>query len=307
MRKFSDKATFYKRRTFISNVVKAAGAATFLSIPEYGHSALPAEQGKEYTVQDVIDIILKEIPGAPFNDTVDTIKSGTAGQKVTGIATTMFATVEMIRQAAKMNANFIIAHEPTFYNHRDDPDWVANNSVVKQKQDLLNRHGIVVWRFHDYWHAYRPDGILHGVLNKTGWINYYRPQEGGLKIPVTSLKKIIEHLKSSLGINYVRFIGELDQRCEKIALLPGAWGGQRQVSVVENEKPDLLIVGELQEWETAEYIRDTRAFGSKTALIVLGHAVSEEPGMEWLVEWLQPKIPELKVSHLPSGNPFKWV
>jgi hypothetical protein len=68
-----------------------------------------------------------------------------------------------------------------------------------------------------------------------------------------------------------------------------------------------LIVGEVSEWETAEYIRDANLLGSKIALIVLGHALSEEPGMEWLVEWLQPKLPGTKIIHIPSGNPFTWV
>ncbi|MES1182038.1 MAG: Nif3-like dinuclear metal center hexameric protein [Flavobacterium sp.] len=307
MHKLSGFNNFYKRRTFISTALKAASAATLISIAETGHSTSSAVDKKEYTVQDIMDIILKEIPEAPLKQTVDTLKSGSATQPVTGIITTMFATVDIIKQAAKLKANFIIAHEPTFYNHLDDTDWVANNTIVKEKQDLLKQHGITVWRFHDYWHTYKPDGIMHGVLKKTGWLKYYKGDEPGLTIPAMPLKKIIELFKSSLGIEHVRVIGDPDQSCQKIALLPGAWGGQRQVSVAESDKPDLIIVGELQEWETAEYIRDARALGSKIALIVLGHSVSEEPGMEWLVDWLQPKVPELKITHIASGNPFKWV
>jgi hypothetical protein len=68
-----------------------------------------------------------------------------------------------------------------------------------------------------------------------------------------------------------------------------------------------LIVGEVSEWETAEYIRDANLLGKKIALIVLGHSVSEEPGMEWMVDWLQPKLSDVKVTHVASGNPFTWV
>jgi putative NIF3 family GTP cyclohydrolase 1 type 2 len=89
--------------------------------------------------------------------------------------------------------------------------------------------------------------------------------------------------------------------------MPGAASGQSQVSFMEKEKPDVLVVGELREWETAEYVRDAQSMGSKTALIVLGHSVSEEPGMEYLVEWLQPKLSGLKVTHVPSKSPFTWV
>jgi putative NIF3 family GTP cyclohydrolase 1 type 2 len=296
-----------KRRSFITTTIKAAGAASLLTTPFTSQAGDFFSDAKEYTVQDVMDIILKEIPGAPFKQTVDTLKSGTAGQKVTGIVTTMFTTVALIEEAAKLGANFVIAHEPTFYNHLDDPKWVPGNNVVKQKQALLNKYGIAVWRFHDYWHDYNPDGITHGVLRKAGWLNYYKTGSPVLNLPPATLKDIALHLKTTLNIQHLRVIGNLNQVCSTAALLPGACGGQAQVGAVEENHPDVLIVGELSEWETAEYIRDARQLGAKTALIVLGHSVSEEPGMEWLVDWLQPKVPELKITHIPSADPFTWL
>jgi len=300
-----------ERREFITNSIKAAGAITlpvaFLAVPETGRSNNRALQTGSYTVQDVINIILKEIPGAPFKQTVDTIKSGNADQQVTGIVTTMFPTVDVIREAVKKNANFIIAHEPSFYNHTDDTKWVAQNDVLKQKQELLQQHQIVIWRFHDYWHAYRPDGILYGVLKKAGWLSYFQPGKWVINIPSVSLRDLVDHCKTSLGISHVKVIGDLSQKCEKIGLIPGGAGGQIQITLAENEKPDVLIVGEVHEWETAEYIRDGRLLGSKTSLVVLGHSVSEEPGMEWLVEWLQPRVPGLPITHIASGDPFIWM
>jgi putative NIF3 family GTP cyclohydrolase 1 type 2 len=54
-------------------------------------------------------------------------------------------------------------------------------------------------------------------------------------------------------------------------------------------------------------MRDTNLLGEKRALIVLGHNVSEEPGMEYFVEWLQPKLPQVKITHIASGDPFTWL
>ncbi|HMG67625.1 MAG TPA: Nif3-like dinuclear metal center hexameric protein [Chitinophagaceae bacterium] len=295
--------TDLNRRKFIESSLKTAGAAALLTIPPADLFAAK----KEYTVQEIIDIILKDIPGAPFKETVDTLKSGNGDSKVTGIVTTMFATVDVIKKAAAQKANFIIAHEPTFYNHADDVSWTGENDVVKQKQELLRQSNITVWRFHDQWHAHKPDGIMYGVLKRTGWLRYNKEAEHIFNIPVSSLKSITGHLKTSLGIEHVRMIGDLDASCEKIALLPGASGGQRQISIVEKERPDLVIVGELHEWETAEYIRDGKSSGSKTSMIILGHGVSEEPGMDWLAEWLRPKIEGININHIPSGNPFKFV
>lgn len=295
------------RRNFISNTIKSASGFALLGL----HASFAGENflsgRKSFTVQEIINIILKEGRLDPLNETVDTIKSGQADQQVTGIVTTMFPTIEVIEAAAKRNANFIIAHEPSFYNHWDDTAWVKNNSIVKQKQQLLEKYKMVIWRFHDYCHALKPDAISYGVAKKTNWLPYYQSGQIILTIPSVSLRQLVQHLKSSLGIAHVRIIGNPEQKCERIALLPGAWGGQRQVSIVETEKPDVLIAGEVSEWETAEYIRDAGLLGAKTSLIILGHAVSEEPGMEWLVEWLQPKLADLQITHIASGDPFTWL
>lgn len=264
------------------------------------------QHNAKMTIQQVIDLILTSIPGAPFRETVDTIKSGDGQQEVKGIVTTMFATIDVIKKAASLGANFIIAHEPTFYNHRDETTWLENSDVFRYKNDLLKKHAIVVWRFHDYWHTHRPDGVLMGVLTKLGWKDLYNSENPRMvEIPTMSLQDLIAHAKKSLGIRQVRFIGDPTQMCKRVALLPGAAGGRPQIELLQKEKPDVLIVGEIAEWETAEYIRDAQAMKVPMSLVVLGHAESEEPGMEWLVSWLQPKVKGVGVSHIPSHYPFK--
>ena len=283
----------YKRRDFLGNVVKA-GAAGILVNPMLGQFTMV----EALTVSQVIERIIAEVPGGKLAETVDTLKSGSGDQVVTGIVTTMFATVKVIQAAAKIKANFIIAHEPTFYNHLDDPNWVENDQTVKEKKELLEKNQITVWRFHDYWHRMKPDGILHGVLLKTDWLTYNPKEENVFQVPAQSLGDIIRHLKDSLKIPRIRYIGDESANCSIVVLLPGAGGGQNQVKMMINSKADLLIVGESSEWETPEYIRDSRAFGKSVSLIVLGHAYSEEPGMEYLVQWLHPKVPGIKITHI---------
>jgi putative NIF3 family GTP cyclohydrolase 1 type 2 len=292
---FSSSST---RREFVTGSLAAVGLAAFPATA----SVLP--QGK-LSVQQVIDLILKEIPGTPFEKSVDTLKSGRADQEVTGIVTTMFATVEVIRKAIDRKANFIIVHEPTFYNHLDETEWLKNDTVYSFKKKLLEEHQIAIWRFHDCWHMHNPDGIRMGVLTALGWKEYYDAANPRIiTIPPTSLKKIITYSKDKLNINYVRMIGDPEQVCKRILLMPGASGGRSQIQALEKEKPDLLICGEVAEWETSEYIRDAMAMGLQRSLIVLGHAQSEEPGMQWLVQWLQPKVPGLSVTHIEASNPF---
>ncbi|MDQ4140403.1 MAG: Nif3-like dinuclear metal center hexameric protein [Bacteroidota bacterium] len=261
------------------------------------------------TVKQVIDIILKEIPGAPFATTVDQLRSGSMEQEVKGIVTTTFPTLEVIEQTAKLGANFIIAHETPFYNNQDETDWLQKDEVYLHKIALLKKHNIALWRFHDYWHAHKPDGILMGTLTTLGWDKFYNAENPRLltlpkPLPV---KAIVDLTKTKLGISTVRLVGDLKQSCQRIYLALGYMDSKRQIAAIEEFKPDLFISGETREWETVERVRDGRLMGQKTSLLVLSHAVSEEAGMQYAVKWMQPKVPGIKITHVAANNPFVFV
>lgn len=296
------------RREFVYSFSAVLGVSVIASAPLQLLASASKANKESFTVQEVINIILKSIPGAPFKQTVDTIKAGDPGQTVTGIVTTMFATVEVIEKAAALGANFIIAHEPTFYNHPDDTGWLHKDEVYQNKKSLLDKHKIVVWRCHDYIHAHQPDGVMMGNIVALGWEKYADPQKPYLiNLPAASLSSIIDHTKSKLGIKHLRFVGNKNQQCSKIVFIPGSAGGKMQINAIASQKPDLLIVGEVDEWETSEYVRDLRAAGKNTSLLVLGHIVSEEQGMEWLAKWLQPQVGGIKVQHIAPGDAFDWA
>lgn len=295
------------RRKFIRNGSLMLGGAALMHIPAVSLAKGILNNQEQYTVQNIIDLIIKEAKLAPFKDTVDTIKFGSADQIVTGIVSTMFPTVAVIEKAVSLKANLIIAHEPTFYSATDNMAKQETNAMIQKKQVLLKEHGIVIWRFHDYSHFMQPDMITLGVKKKMGWEPYQKKGDQLINIPTTTLKQLIHQLKKNLSIQHLRAIGDLQQSCSSIALLPGAWGVQAHINTIEKNNPDVLIIGELVEWETAEYIRDARTMGSKTALIVLGHSVSEEPGMELFVDWLSPKLPGMPITHIASGDPFLWI
>ncbi len=287
--------------------IQLLGSSPLLLMPLAGFSLHHTNREQNITIQQVIDLILKSIPGAPFPNSVDTIKAGDATQAVTGIVTTMFATIDVIKKAAELGANFIIAHEPTFYTHLDETKWLETDEIYQFKMALLNKHHITVWRFHDAIHAHRPDGVLTGVLTALGWSKMADPKIPNLiTLPPSSLRSIIELAKKKLNIPHVKYIGDKNQVCSRIVIMPGAVGVRTQIYSVGKQKPDLIICGEISEWETGEYIRDLQASGAKTSLLVLGHSVSEEPGMEWLVTWLKPQLPQITITHIPSGNPFSW-
>ena len=298
---------YHNRRKFIFNLSQVVAATAFLTIPFAGNAASFIEVNEDVTVGQIIDKFIGQIAGAPFPATVDTLKSGNRDIKVTGIITTMFATIEVIKRAIALNANFIIAHEPTFYNHADETQWLANDDVYQYKAQLLKEHNIAVWRNHDYIHSLKPDGVGAGVLKQLNWGAYLKPELGNvLVLPPTTLSSLIAYLKTKLSIGTLRYIGDPAQSCQKILFLPGAAGGKRQISEAGKIKPDVLIVGEIQEWETAEYIRDTRATGKAISLIVLGHIDSENGGSAYMKDWLDKNVSGVKVTHIHAGNAFSF-
>lgn len=254
-----------------------------------------------YTVGEIMDAFIAEVPHAPFENTVDTLKTGSRDQVVTGVVTTMFATITVIQKAIKLKANFIIAHEPTFYNHLDETEWLENDPVYQFKANLLKKHGIAVWRNHDYVHSLKIDGVQAGVVDELGWNAYYQ-QKAVLEIPSTSLRGLISHIKTKMKLPALRYVGDLDQSISKVLLLPGAMGGRRQMELTMEEKPDVIIVGESPEWETPEYVRNANEMGEKLSLIVIGHSASEEGGSEFLAKWLKDNFKTLPIRHIPSKN-----
>lgn len=259
------------------------------------------------TIQDVIDTILQAIPGASLEETVDTFKSGDPSQEVTGIVTTFLASYGVVQRTADLGANLIVTHEPTYYNHLDEVAWLEDDPVYAAKRQLIEDNGIVIWRFHDYWHRHRPDGIRTGLAKALGWEAYADADPALYQLPPTTLGDLVASLKEKLGIHTVRVVGDLGMSCHSVALLAGAAGGRRQIRFLGREDVDVLVCGEINEWEASEYARDALAEGKHKALIVLGHANSEEPGMEWLVEWLRSRFSDIPITHVPVGDPFHFL
>ena len=70
---------------------------------------------------------------------------------------------------------------------------------------------------------------------------------------------------------------------------------------------EVLLCGEIHEWETSEYVRDALRLGHRKALVVFGHAASEEAGMQEIVPWLQARLPRVVITFVPTGHPFLWL
>ncbi|MFB9326101.1 Nif3-like dinuclear metal center hexameric protein [Paenibacillus aurantiacus] len=256
------------------------------------------------TVQTIIDRLIA--PVGLLEQTVDTLKSGSPDKPVRKVAVVMTATYAIIKQAVDTGADLIIAHEPTYYNHLDETNWLEGDPVYEKKRELIESSGIAIFRLHDYIHEYEPDGILSGMLHALGWEAYADPDNQLLlTLPpdeAGTVGDLAAYLKRRLGMDSLLLAGDPDMAVSRIGFLPGAPGGRLQMDVLRTGGIDLLIAGETNEWETNEYVRDAVDMGFAKALLVTGHQKSEEAGMATVAEMLRAQLPELLVDVI-AGPP----
>jgi putative NIF3 family GTP cyclohydrolase 1 type 2 len=240
--------------------------------------------------------------------TVDTVKAGELDSPVTGIATTFSATMDVLQRAVARGANLIVAHEPTFYDHLDETAWLGSDPVYEAKRDYIQKHKLVVWRFHDHAHSApgQPDLVLKGMVAGLGWEAFQSPTNPYLfTVPVTRLEDLAREVKRRMGIRTLRVVGDKDLKVARIAFAPGAAGRDTQIKALAGDV-DVLVVGESREWETVLYVVDAMGQGRRKGLILMGHDVSEELGMQECAAWLRAFVSEVPVEFLPAGEPF-WM
>lgn len=240
--------------------------------------------------------------------TVDTLKAGDPNTVVTGVVTTFMDTYPVLEQAVASGKNLIITHEPTFYNHPDDQTPLAADPVQQQKLAYIREHHLVVWRFHDTWHMRQPDGILAGMIEQFGWRQYQSSTDPHhFTLPATTVGKIASALQVRTQARAIRIVGDAAMAVTEVELMPGASGSDRQIAALEKDNVQLLVAGESREWETVPYVIDAAAQGRHKALILLGHEVSEEAGMDECARWLRTLFPGMPIVFIPAGEPFQTV
>jgi len=227
---------------------------------------------------------------------------------VTGVAVTMMATLDVLERASARGLNFVITHEPTFYAHLDIPEGMPEaDPVWAEKRAFIEKHNMVIWRFHDHWHMRHPDGIEAGVVHDLKWENFQTPENQYLFVlPETTLQKLAEEVASKLRSPVVRVVGEPDMKVTRVGLSPGAAGFEHETHALERNDVQVLLVGETREWETVEYVADAATEHRNKALIVIGHIPSEQPGMEECSGWLKTFVKDVQIEFVPAKQPF-WT
>jgi putative NIF3 family GTP cyclohydrolase 1 type 2 len=282
------------RRSFL---VSAAAIATAPLSTVHARAALPAA--------DVIQRI-KDHVGVPWRtETVDRIIAGSPQTAVKGIATTMMSTMDVVQRAASSGRNMIVTHEPTFYSHQDGVDQLKDDPAYRFKDAFIRDHDIVIFRFHDHWHARRPDGIATGMKQALGWEKYASPDNPRrFTLPPTTLGDLAREMQSRLQVRTMRVVGDAALPVTHVAASWGYFTFTPANTPLARPDVDVFVVGETREWETVEHAQDLIASGARKGLIVLGHVVSEQAGMKYCADWLKGFVTEVPIDFVPAAEPF---
>lgn len=286
-------------------MIRSHRGATLLAFLASAASA----QGTAPTAGQVIGRI-REHSGIPAPaPTVDTFKAGDPAARVTGIAVTMMATLDVLKRAVERGDNLVITHEPTFYSHRDTIAVLESegDKVLAAKRKYIADHGLIIWRFHDTPHQMKPDMIRAGTIHALGWDSLSRGGDTEVfDLPPAKLGALANQVGGKLGARAVRISGDPSVTVSSAVLTEGFPGFAANRHAIQRASPDVVIIGEDHEWETIEYVVDAISAGQIKGLIVLGHIASEQLGMEEFTRWLRPIVPGVRVDFVATSDPFRF-
>jgi len=230
----------------------------------------------------------------------DVFKAGKPETTVRGIATSGMSTFDVLRRAAAAGRNFVITHEPTFYNDRDVTTTLEADPVYRAKQRFIAEHDLVIWRFHDHAHMMRPDPLVVGSARALGWTQFTSPTEPRIYIlPTTTLGELAATVARRLNDHGIRIVGDPAMNVTRVVLGPG-YGIPALTPGV-----DVSIGGETSEsGGNTEYALDAAAAGQPKGMIMLGHLMSEDHGMQEVADWLRTFLSDVPIQFIPAGEPF---
>lgn len=287
--------THISRREFAELAVSAAAAPfTFSQSP----SRAPA-----ITAQTVIDRIKQNIGLDWKPESVDGVKAGEPSTVATGVVTTSMATMAVLQQAVKAGANVIITAQPTFYARTDSRN-PSVDSIITAKNEFITRNDLVVFRLSEHWRLRQPDPLVQGVSAALGWTKYQAASDPRrFDMPVLNLDALATAVKQRLQLRGgIRVVGNPSMRARRVGVLAGTTPIQASLNLLPNV--DVILAGEVREWESVEYARDKAFGGENKGLILIGRVVSEEPGMNVCADWLKTFISEVPVGHISAGDPY---
>lgn len=246
----------------------------------------------------------------------DGFKAGKPSTVVKGIATTAMATLDVLKQAVEANTNLLVTYEPAFYGRADGlavpassqgrapAGFGADDPVLQAKREFIEKNGLVVFRLRDHWQAHKANDMVVGLATALGWsAGRVKSDDALYDIPAATAEQTVALIRNRLNLRGgLRAVGDRKATTRRILLHPGAMTPATMWQ--RNAEVDMIVAGEVREWENTHYAADIFTIGEKRALVTIGRVVSEEPGMRACAEWIKKVVKEVPVKWIGAGDPY---
>ena len=127
----------------------------------------------------------------------------------------------------------------------------------------------------------------------------------------TTPRKIAESLKRNWNISGMKAIGNMDAKVNKIMVCGHVSEGGDSNSLinrVDKENINLLIPLELIDFTLSEYIKDSGQLGYDKAILAPGHFNVEEPGMKYMVNWIDEALKQhIETTFVQAGDMYTYL
>jgi putative NIF3 family GTP cyclohydrolase 1 type 2 len=280
-------------------------------------AATPLHAAPPLTAQAVAERLQSAL-GGDWNATgPDGFKAGDPATPVKGIATTAMATLDVLKQAAKANANLILTYEPTFFGRQEGPSATPapgrgpgrggpavspDDPVFQAKKKFIESNGLVVFRLREHWQSRKESDMATGLADSLGWSKYrVTPDDVLYQIPPASAEDLVALIRTRLKLRGgLRAVGDRKAIVRRVLLHPGSTSPA--IMWQRYSQTDMILAGEVREWENTLYAADMFTAGEKRALVTIGRVASEDPGMRVCAAWLATIVKEVPSRWISAGD-----
>ncbi len=245
-------------------------------------------------IKDIISLLEKQGEWVNRRKTRDHLLFGNMERDIDRMIVCWVATNDIIQQAILEDCHFIICHENPFYLNSTQ----MHTSIIeatKEKQHILKKHDISIYRCHDLWDLYPEYGVLDSwaktldlPLEKSKQSGFYRYFEN---INMTT-KDLALHIKDCIqehGEVGIEVIGDLNKTIHTLAIGTGAI---TDVFEMCDLNADACLVSDdgINNWIATQWCMDHHI-----PLIVVNHRTAENAGMMGMKEYLKKIYPDIDI------------
>lgn len=279
--------------------------AAALATPLAGATAL---QKQPLRAKDVQDYLWSLATWVDFKKTADTFKAGDPQTPVKGIAVAWMSYTWALKRAVELGCNLFITHEPTFYDHLDNPrPEVFLYAGPKAKRKFIEDSKLVILRCHDVWDQYPKLGVADAWADTLGFSNpvagsgYLRAFDVSGRTAIDVARQVAAKTKP-FGQEGVKLLGVPETPVHRVALGCGAI--TPFMRFLSDLKADLCICSD----DGFSYWRDGElAIDGGFPVIVVNHCVAEERSLRLLAEHLKQHYPGVPVHSIPEQCMYRQV